>query len=156
MPLTRGINLEDDMKHKTLATWLTFLFGPLGLHRFYLFGLGDTMGWLLPIPTALGIYGFERVSLYGLDDVLSWWLLPVFGFTVAATCLNAIVYGLMTPAQWNKKFNPTADPLHPAGHTQWATIGAIVLSLMIGTAALLSGLAYSFQRYFESTMEISE
>lgn len=144
------------MKNKTLATWLTLLLGPLGFHRFYLFGLGDTLGWLLPIPTALGFYGFERVSQYGLDDVLSWWLLPVFGFTLAATCLNAIVYGLMTPAKWNAKFNPGADPSHVAGHTRWATIGAIVLSLMVGTAAMLSGLAYSFQRYFESTIEISE
>jgi hypothetical protein len=53
------------MKNKTLAAWLTFLFGPLGFHRFYLFGLGDTLGWLLPIPTALGFYGFERISQYG-------------------------------------------------------------------------------------------
>ena len=144
------------MKNKTLATWLTFLLGPLGLHRFYLFGLGDTLGWLLPIPTALGFYGFERVQQYGLDDVLSWWLLPVFGFTLAGTCLNAIVYGLMSAEQWNQRFNPGADPQHVAGQTRWATIGAIVLSLMVGTAAMLSGLAYSFQRYFESTIEISE
>jgi ABC-type Fe3+ transport system permease subunit len=108
----------------------------------------------LPIPTALGFYGFERVSQYGLDDVLSWWLLPIFGFTLAGTCLNAIVYGLMTTEKWNAKFNPDADPLHAAGNTRWATIGAIVLSLMIGTAAMLSGLAYGFQRYFESTIEI--
>lgn len=144
------------MKNKTLATWLTFLLGPLGLHRFYLFGLGDTLGWLLPIPTALGFYGFERVQQYGLDDVLSWWLLPVFGFTLAGTCLNAIVYGLMSAEKWNQRFNPGADPRHVAGQTRWATIGAIVLSLMVGTAAMLSGLAYSFQRYFESTIEISE
>jgi hypothetical protein len=144
------------MKSKTLAAWLTFLFGPIGLHRFYLFGWGDTLGWLLPIPTALGVYGFERVQQYGLDDVLSWWLLPLFGFTVAATCLNAIVYGLMRPHEWNQRFNPGADPEHAAGQTRWATIGVIVISLMIGTAALLSGLAYSFQRYFESTMEVSE
>lgn len=144
------------MKNKTLATWLTFLLGPLGLHRFYLFGLGDTLGWLLPIPTALGFYGFERVQQYGLDDVLSWWLLPVFGFTLAGTCLNAIVYGLMSAEKWNQRFNPGADPQHVAGQTRWATIGAIVLSLMVGTAAMLSGLAYSFQRYFESTIEISE
>jgi len=144
------------MKSKTLAAWLTFLFGPIGLHRFYLFGWGDTLGWLLPIPTALGVYGFERVQQYGLDDVLSWWLLPVFGFTVAGTCLNAIVYGLMRPEIWNRRFNPGADPEHKAGQTRWATVGAIVISLMIGTAALLSGLAYSFQRYFESTMEVTE
>jgi hypothetical protein len=42
------------MKNKTLAAWLAFLGGPLGLHRFYLHGLGDPWGWLLPIPTALG------------------------------------------------------------------------------------------------------
>ena len=29
------------MKNKTLATWLTFFGGPLGLHRFYLRGFGD-------------------------------------------------------------------------------------------------------------------
>jgi len=38
------------MKNKTLATWLTFFGGPLGLHRFYLRGLGDLWGWLLPLP----------------------------------------------------------------------------------------------------------
>jgi hypothetical protein len=139
------------MKNKTLAAWLTFLFGPIGLHRFYLYGWTDTLGWLIPIPTALGIYGFERVQEFGLDDVLSWWLLPIFGFTLAATCLNAIVFGLMQTHQWNQRFNPGADLEHPAGQTQWATIFAIVASLMVGTAAMLSGLAYGFQRYFEST-----
>jgi hypothetical protein len=139
------------MKNKTLAAWLTFLFGPIGLHRFYLYGWTDTLGWLIPIPTALGIYGFERVQEFGLDDVVSWWLLPIFGFTLAATCLNAIVFGLMQPQQWNQRFNPGAELGHPAGQTQWATIFAIIASLMVGTAAMLSGLAYGFQRYFEST-----
>jgi hypothetical protein len=34
------------MKNKTLATWITFVGGPFGLHRFYLFGTGDRLGWL--------------------------------------------------------------------------------------------------------------
>ena len=143
------------MKNKTLATWLAFLFGPLGFHRFYLFGRHDTLGWLLPIPTALGYYGFERVSQYGLDDVVSWWLLPIFGLLLTGTCLNAIIYGLMSPEAWNGRFNPDADPLDKAGQTQWATIGAIVLSLMIGTVAMLSAMAYAFQRYFETTMPLN-
>ncbi len=142
------------MKNKTLAAWLTFLFGPIGLHRFYLYGWTDTLGWLIPIPTALGVYGFERIQQFGLDDVLSWWLLPIFGFTLAATCLNAIIFGLMKPNEWNQRFNPDADPEDPAGQTRWATIGAIVVSLMVGTAAMLSGLAYGFQRYFESTIAL--
>jgi TM2 domain-containing membrane protein YozV len=64
------------MKNKTLATWLAFWTGPLGLHRFYLYGLTDLLAWLLPIPTALGFYGLERVQKFGQDDTLSWMLIP--------------------------------------------------------------------------------
>ena len=70
------------MKNKTLAASLAFFGGPLGLHRFYLFGLSDSIGWLLPIPTALGVWGFERVAEYGIDDVLSWWLISLPFFSV--------------------------------------------------------------------------
>ncbi len=83
------------MKNKTLSAWLAFLGGPLGLHRFYLFGIWDTLGWLLPIPTALGIYGVQRVQEFGLDDVTSWLLIPLAGFCFAGCALNAIVYALM-------------------------------------------------------------
>ena len=89
------------MKNKTLATWLAFLGGPLGLHRFYLFGFGDMLGWLLPVPTALGVYGLQRVQQWGQDDQLSWLLIPLLGFTIAGCALCAIVYGLMAPEKWN-------------------------------------------------------
>ena len=39
----------------------------------------------------------------------------------------------------------------PAGQTSWLTIGAVVVALLIGTTALMSTLAFSFQRYFEYT-----
>jgi hypothetical protein len=94
------------MKNKTLAAWLAFLGGPLGLHRFYLFGIWDTLGWMLPVPTALGIYGVQRVQEFGLDDVASWLLIPLAGFCFAGCALNAIVYALMTKETWNAKFNP--------------------------------------------------
>ncbi len=139
------------MKNKTLATWMTLVLGPLGMHRFYLYGWRDTLGWLMIVPTLLGLYGLQRVEDYGLDDVGSWVLLPIFGFHLAAICLNAIVYGLMQREQWNGKFNPGASPEQAAGQTRWATIGAIVISLMLGTVFLLSALAYTFQRYFEYT-----
>jgi hypothetical protein len=137
------------MKNKTAAAWLAFVGGPLGLHRFYLFGLNDTLGWLLPIPTALGLYGIERVQENGLDDMASWWLIPMLGFTVAACALNAIVYALMTTEDWNSKFNPDA----PAGQTHWGTIGAIVVALLIGATVLMSSIVFSFQRYFEYQIE---
>ena len=141
------------MKNKTVAAWLAFLGGPLGLHRFYLHGLGDMLGWLLPIPTALGLYGVQRVQQYGLDDPWSWVLIPLLGFTIAGCALRAILYGLTTPERWNARFNPTAPADAQPGQTQWLTIGAIVVSLMIGTAVLMASLAFSFQRYFEYQIE---
>lgn len=141
------------MKNKTLAAWLAFLCGPFGIHRFYLHGLGDTLGWLLPIPTALGIYGIERARMFGLDDGLSWLLIPLVGFTIAGCALTAIVYGLMTPEKWNARFNRDA-PLDAApGQTGWITIGAVVLALLFGTTVLMSSIVFSFQRYFEHQVE---
>ena len=141
------------MKSKTLAAWLAFLGGPLGIHRFYLRGLGDTLGWLLPIPTALGLYGIQRVQQFGQDDQWSWVLIPLLGFTFAACALTAIVYGLMTPEKWNRKFNPQAPEDAHAGRTRWLTIIAVVLSLLVGTTVLMSSIVFSFQRYFEYQIE---
>ena len=141
------------MKNKTLAAWLAFAGGPLGLHRFYLHGLGDLWGWALPIPTALGLYGIQRVQDYGLDDQWSWVLIPLLGFTVAGCALTAIVYGLMTRERWNARHNPGAEPEHVAGATSWFTIAAVVLALLIGTTVLMASIVFSFQRYFEYQVE---
>ena len=141
------------MKNKTFAIWLALLSGPLGVHRFYLRGLGDWVAWLHPIPTALGIYGLQRVQTYGLDDTLSWVLIPLLGFNIAQCALWAIVHGLMTPERWNAKFNPAHAPDSTAGRTQWLTIGAIVLSLLFGATTLMASLVFSFQRYFEYQVE---
>ena len=141
------------MKNKTVAAWLAFLGGPLGLHRFYLYGLFDMLGWLLPIPTALGVYGIQRVLEFGQDDQFSWFLIPLLGFTIAGCALRAILYGLMTPEKWNARFNPKAPLTAPAGETRWATIFAIALALLIVTTVLMASLAFSFQRYFEYQIE---
>jgi hypothetical protein len=141
------------MKNKTLAAWLAFIGGPLGLHRFYLYGLGDLWGWALPIPTAIGLYGIQRVQQFGLDDQLSWALIPLLGFTVAGCALTAIIYGLSTPEKWNARYNPQAPLDAPAGRTHWPTIGAVVLSLFMGTTVLVASIVFSFQRYFEYQIE---
>ncbi len=141
------------MKNKTVAAWLAFVGGPFGLHRFYLHGLGDMLGWLLPIPTALGMYGVERVQQFGQDDQWSWVLIPLLGVTVAGCALRAILYGLMAPEKWNMRFNPKAAADAAPGQTQWFTVVAMALALMIGTAVLMATLAFSFQRYFEYQIE---
>jgi hypothetical protein len=141
------------MKNKTLAAWLAFLGGPLGLHRFYLHGIGDPLGWALPIPAALGLYGIQRLQRYGVDDQWSWALIPLLGFTIAGCALTAIVYGLTTREKWNARFNPGASEDAAAGGTSWFTIAAVVVSLLIGTTVLMASIVYSFQHYFEYQVE---
>jgi hypothetical protein len=146
------------MKNKTLSTWLAFVGGPLGLHRFYLYGLGDLIGWTLPMPTALGLYGLTRARDLGLDDPLSWLLIPLLGLVLAGCCLNAIWYGLMAEERWNARFNAGLDPNaqeHEAGRGNWLTIIGVIGSLMVGATALVGALAYGFQRYFEWQIELA-
>ena len=142
-------------KNKTLATWLAFVGGPLGLHRFYLHGIFDWVGWLLPIPTALGFYGIQRIQQLGQDDQLSWLLVPMLGFVIAACALTAIVYALTPPEKWNAKFNASLGLEAAAGQTNWLTIAAVIAALMIGAAVLMASIAFSFQRYFEHQIEAS-
>lgn len=145
----RPPSLNVHMKNKTIASWLAFLGGPLGLHRFYLNGRRDWLGWSLPILSALGFYGVLRVRAFGVDDRWSWLLLPLLGLSIAGCALTAIVYGLMTAEKWNGKFNHLESAENPAGDTNWFTIAAVVFSLLVGAAALIAAIAFSFQRFFE-------
>lgn len=144
--------MNSAYKSKTLATWAALLGGPVGLHRFYLYGLSDLVGWLHPIPTFLGLWGIQRVQELGQDDMLSWLLIPLLGFTMAITMLHAIVYGLMPDERWHARFNAEllkdtpADQLPGSG---WATVIGVALALMIGATVLMATIAFSGQRYFE-------
>ena len=139
-------------KNKTAAAWLAFIFGQLGIHRLYLFGMRDTWAWVHPIFAALGWWGVDRVRQYGQDDQLAWILIPLLGFTLAATAVTAIYYGLMPTEKWNLQFN-AGLPGTTAGNTNWLTIGAVVFALLFGSISLMASIAFSFQRYFEYQVE---
>ena len=141
------------MKNKTLASWLAFIGGPLGLHRFYLHGMGDWLGWMLPIPTALGVFGVERIQQLGVDDQISWLLVPLLGLVISACALTAIVYGLMPAKKWNARFNPGAAPDDPAGRTYWLTVFAVAGSLLIGAGVLMATIAFGFEHFWEYQLE---
>ncbi len=145
--------MSTGRKNKTLAVWLALLGGTLGLHRFYLRGLGDWQGWLHPVPAALGWWGVDRVLTYGQDDKLSWVLIPLLGATVAASCLMAIIYALTEKEKWNQQFNTAFASDASAGSTNWLTIGALVFALLLGTIAFMGSLAFGVQRYFEYQIE---
>ncbi len=136
-------------KNKTIATWLALLGGPVGVHRFYLYGVRDLTAWALGVPSLLGLYGIWRARQWGLDDLWSWLLIPLLGFTFTACALTAIVYGLTDSHRWNARFNANAGLANAQGDTTWLTIGAVILSMFFGTIALMASLAFSMQRFFE-------
>jgi hypothetical protein len=140
-------------KNKTVATWLAVLGGSMGLHRFYLRGLGDWIGWLHPLAAGLGWWGVQRVQALGQDDKLAWVLIPFLGSSIAAGCLAGIVYALSDRAKWNRWFNPGGNDEASAGATNWLTIGALVFGLLLGTVAFMGSLTYGIQHYFEYQIE---
>jgi hypothetical protein len=144
------------MKNKTIAAWTALLGGPLGLHRFYLYGWSDRLGWAIQAPTLTGLYGVLRARHLGLDDQWSWVLIPFLGFTIAACALCAIVFGLTSAEDWNRRHNPKLAADAECGATHWLTVGALIASLLIGTTALMASLAFSFQRYFEYQVEAAQ
>lgn len=144
------------MKNKTIAAWTALMGGPLGLHRFYLYGWSDRLGWAIPVPTLIGLYGVLRARHFGLDDQWSWVLIPFLGFTIAACALCAIGYGLTSTENWNQRHNPKLAADADRGSTGWLTVGALVASLLIGTTVLMASLAFSFQRYFEYQVEAAQ
>ena len=131
-------------KNKPLAAWLAFRGGPLGLHRFYLHGFADPLGWLLPIPSILGWYGVQRVQQFGVDDHWSWVLIPLLGFTIAGCGLTAIIYSLMTPETWNARCNTEADSGTPAHRPRLLPICTLASSVQVGTHGLVGQVTCNF------------
>lgn len=150
MPSTPHI---PTIKSKTIATWAALLGGCWGLHRFYLYGLGDRWAWLHPIPTLIGLYGLQRVGEWGQDDHLAWLLIPVLGFTVAGAMLQGIVYGLTPDERWHPRHNPTVAGSPEAPHSGWGVVIGVVLSLLLGATVLMATIAFSGQRFFEYQIE---
>ena len=132
-------------RSKALATWIALVGGSLGLHRFYLHGPRDLLGWLHPLPTVIGLIGVIRMRELGQDDRLSWLLIPVLGLMLSVTMLTAMVYGLTPDEKW--------DVRHNAGQvgrtTRWAPVLGVVLALLVGGTTLMGTIAFGGQKFFE-------
>ena len=130
-------------RSKAVATWLAVLGGTFGLHRFYLHGGRDVLGWLHPWPSLVGAYGFWRLRQLGLDDVAGSRLVPLLGAMVALGMLAAVVIGLTPADRWRGRWGERG-----AG-TGWATVIGVVVAVAVGATATMATIAYTAQRYFE-------
>jgi hypothetical protein len=132
-------------RSKTASAWLAMLLGMLGLHRFYLHGLGDRWGWLFPLPTLLGLLGLQRLDSLGQDDRLAWMLIPLLGLSISVAMLSAIVYALTPDEKWDARFHGGER----VTRTGWGAVLAAIFALMIGGGVLTGTIAYSIQMFFE-------
>ncbi|MDH4392734.1 MAG: hypothetical protein QE285_15085 [Aquabacterium sp.] len=133
-------------RSKTLATWLALLGGTLGLHRFYLHGFGDKLGWLHAPLSGLGLVGALRMRDLGQDDRLAWMLIPVLGLMISQATLCAIVYGLTPDEKWAQRHNPE----HPdTVATAWGPVLGAVAGLLVGGAVLMGTITFTIQKAFE-------
>lgn len=144
---TRAFSPTTRFRSKTLTALLAFLFGSVGAHRFYLYGWRDIFAWAHLIGTALGIPGVLLLVASERASTLGWVLVVPGAASMLAAFLAAIVYGLRPDQKWDARFN--------AGHVAqsqsgWGVIFVVIFSLLIGAFLLMSGLAVSFQTYFES------
>jgi hypothetical protein len=134
-------------RSKTIATWLALLGGSLGLHRLYLKGLGNLLGWLHVLPTSLGLFGVLRMLELGQDDHLAWLLIPVLGLMIAQAMGHAIYYGLTSDEAWAARYQQDVQP------TAWGPVLGVILGLLIGGAVLMGSLTFGIQMFFEWQME---
>ncbi len=136
-------------RSKTLATWLAVLGGTLGLHRFYLYGWRDPVGWLYPWPTLLGLAGVQRMRAFGQDDRVAWVLIPLLGLAISVAMLSAIVYGLTPDERWAARHNPGQPPRA----TGWLPVLGVIVALLVGASVLMGTVAFGMQHFFEWQLE---
>lgn len=140
-------------RSKTLTAALAFFLGSLGAHRFYLYGPRDFWGWAHAIATLIGIPGVLLLAATERASAPGWVLAAAGAVSVLCAFLAAIVYGLRPDAKWDAQFNPHAGRRSRSG---WAVIFVVIFSLLIGAFLLMTGLALTFQTYFESQIEAAK
>ncbi len=127
-------------KNKTLVTFLAFLFGGLGIHRFYLGGKADKWGWLhvLSLP-ASGLV----LALFP-DLPLFFGMMPLILSTLIAF-LEALVIGLTPDDKWDAKYNSASGRTSASG---WPLAVLLVLTAGVGAMGLVATIARSFDLFY--------
>ena len=122
------------------------------MHRFYMHGLADKLGWAHAPVTALGLVGAQRMSAFGQDDHVAWLLIPLLGLMLSQAMLCAILFALMPDERWDAKHNPG----RPGRATRWGAVLAAVAALALGGVVLIGTIAFSVQKFFEWQIESTQ
>lgn len=147
------VSTSPYFRSKTITAALAFLLGSLGAHRFYLYGKRDIFGWAHILGTLIGIPGVMLLVASERASILGWVLAFLGAVSLLAAFLAAIVYGLRPDEKWDAQFNAHTQRKSRSG---WTVVFIVIFSLLIGAFLLMTGLAISFQTYFESQVEAAK
>jgi len=123
-------------KNKSFTTLITALFGGIGLHRFYVRGLGDKWGWLH--AAALPLCGIMVAAAPKADPFFQY--LPLI-VSMLIGFLEALVLGLMPDEKWDATFNAGSGK---QSNSRWPLAVVLVATLMIGAFGLIAAIARLF------------
>ncbi|WP_296655634.1 NINE protein [Paraburkholderia sp.] len=140
-------------RSRTLTAALACFLGSFGAHRFYLYGPRDVWGWAHVIGTLIGIPGVLLLAATARASIPGWALAVIGAVSVLSAFLAAIVYGLRPDEKWDAQFNAQTGRTSRSG---WTVVLIVIFSLLIGAFLLMTGLALSFQTYFESQVEAAK
>ncbi|CAB3736443.1 hypothetical protein LMG22037_06058 [Paraburkholderia phenoliruptrix] len=151
--MSTSFSTSTYFRSKTITAALAFFLGTLGAHRFYLYGPRDIYGWAHIIGTLLGIPGAMLLVASERASTLGWVLAFPGAVSIMAAFLAAIVYGLRPDDKWDRQFNAHTQRKSRSG---WTVIFVVIFSLLIGAFLLMTGLAISFQTYFETQVQAAK
>ena len=140
-------------RSKTLTAALAFFFGSIGAHRFYLYGLRDKFAWAHIVGILLGAVGYMLLAATDRASMLGWVLAFPGAVSLLAAFLSAIVYGLRPDEKWDAQFNAATGQHSDSG---WTVILIVMFSLLVGAFLLMTGLALTFQTYFEGQVQAAK
>ncbi len=128
--------MNSPHKNKTFTALLSFLLGMLGVHRFYLRGLGDRAGWLhaASLPATAAILATDPGRPLLINAI------PLVLSMLVAT-IETFVIGLMPDEKWDATYNPDSGV---QSDSQWFVAVLMVANLFYGATLLLTVIARSF------------
>lgn len=137
-------------KNKLLFCALGLLAPGTGLNVLYLKGLLNIWAWLHMLGLFCGILGWKLLGASSMSSTLGWFLAAYGFFSLMASWLTTIVFGLRPDEKWDAQFNSNSSQKSDSG---WLVILCVILSLMIGAAFMMVGLAIAFEQHFITQFE---
>lgn len=127
-------------QNKTLATLFATVFGSIGLHRFYIYGIKDCWAWVhfLSLPLS-GI----SLTLFRDSPVLLTFSPLLLSGLIGV--IEALVIGLTPDDKWDAQHNPNSGYQSQSG---WPLALLLVLTVGGGAMGLIAAIARAFDLFF--------